>query len=84
MIPEGARKEVQLVCHYKIVSIVEKYNISYSMIVNLDQVPSNLVQSSGHTVAENGIAYVEIVGSDDKRSITAIFVVKLDGRFLPM
>lgn len=83
MIPEGARKEVQLVCHYKIVSNVEKYNISYSMIVNLDQAPSNLVQSSGHTM-ENGIAYVEIVGSDDKRSITAIFVVKLDGRFLPM
>ena len=54
------------------------------MIVNLDQAPSNLVQSSGHTVAENGIAYVEIVGSDDKRSITSIFVVKLDGRFLPM
>ena len=53
------------------------------MIVNLDQAPSNLVQSSGHTM-ENGIAYVEIVGSDDKRSITAIFVVKLDGRFLPM
>ena len=54
------------------------------MIVNLDQAPSNLEQSSRHTVAENGIAYVEIVGSGDKRLITATFVVKLDGRFLPM
>ena len=84
MIPEGARKEVKLFYHYKIVSIVEKYNISYSMIVNLDQAPSNLDQSSRHTVVENGIAYVEIVGSGDKRLITATFVVKLDGRFLPM
>ena len=46
MIPEGAPKEVKLFYHYKIVSIVEKYNISYSMIVNLDQAPSNLEQSS--------------------------------------
>ena len=44
MIPEGARKETELVYHYKIVSIVEIHNIPHSMIVNLDQTPSKYMQ----------------------------------------
>lgn len=44
MIPEGARKETELVYHYKIVSIVEIHNIPHSTIVNLDQTPSKYMQ----------------------------------------
>ena len=55
------------------------------MIVNLNQTPSKFVQSSRQTMTiKKGIANVEIVGSVDKQSITATFVVMLDGRFLPM
>ena len=54
------------------------------MIVNLDQAPSEFVESSRHTKAENGSANVGIIGSGEKQQITATFVVTLDRRFLPM
>ena len=38
-IPEGAKKEAEMVYLYKIVSMVEKYQIPKSMILNLDQTP---------------------------------------------
>lgn len=78
MIPDGARKEVELLYLNEIVSIVEKHHL------NLDQIPSKFVQSSPHTMRQKGSSNVEIVGSGDKRSTTATFVVMLVGKFLPM
>lgn len=54
------------------------------MIVNLDQTPSEFVQSPCHSVVEKSIVNVDLVGLGDKRSINATFVVTLYGRFLPM
>ena len=84
MIPDGAPKEVELLYLNEIVSIVEKHHIPSSMIANLDQIPSKFVQSSPHTMRQKGSSNVEIVGSGDKRSTTATFVVMLVGKFLPM
>ena len=66
MITECAQKETVLVYHDQIVSIVEKYNIPNSMIVNLDQTPSKHVQSLRHTMVEKSMANVEIFASSDK------------------
>ena len=38
-IPEGARKETELLYLHNIVVIVEKYEIPHSLIMNLDQIP---------------------------------------------
>ena len=38
-IPEGARKEAELLYLHNIVTIVEKYEIPHSLIMNLDQTP---------------------------------------------
>ena len=38
-IPEGARKEAELLYLHNIVTIVEKYEIPHSLIMNLDQNP---------------------------------------------
>ena len=84
MIPEGARKEAELIYLYEIVSVVEKHSIPSSLVVNLDQTPVKYVQASRHTMAKKGTSTVEIVGSGDKRSITVTFVISLDGKFLPM
>ena len=84
MIPKGAQKEAELLYLHEIVSIAERHAISSSMILNLDQTPCKLVQSSRYTMAKKGSTNVEIVGSGDKRSITATFVVLLSGSFLPM
>ena len=66
-ISKGAWKEAELVYHYKVESIVEKCYIPYFMIVNLDQAPSEFVESSRHTKAENGSADVGIIGSGEKQ-----------------
>ena len=84
MIPKGAQKEAELLYLHEIVSIAERHAISSSMIPNLDQTPCKFVQSSRYTMAKKGSTNVEIVGSGDKRSITATFVVSLSGSFLPM
>ena len=49
-IPEGARKEAELIYLHKIVSVVEKQSIPSSL--NLDQTPSKYVQASHHTMAK--------------------------------
>ena len=66
-ISKGAWKEAELVYHYKVESNAVKYNMPYSMIVNLDQAPSEFVESSRHTKAENGSANVGIIGSGEKQ-----------------
>ena len=38
-IPEGAKKEAQLIFHHEITSLVEKYSIPLSLVINIDQTP---------------------------------------------
>ena len=38
-IPEGARKEIELLFHHEIVSLIEEHDIPCSMIINIDQTP---------------------------------------------
>ena len=83
-IPEKARKEIEYQFHYDIVSKVGKYNIPDSLILNLDQIPSYLVPCKKFTMAKKGSNNVTIHGCNDKRTITATFVITLSGEFLPM
>ena len=75
-IPEKARKEIEYQFHYDIVSKGEKYNIP--------QTPSYLVPCKKFTMAEKGSNNVTIHGCNDKRTITATFVITISGEFLPM
>ena len=52
------------------------------MIVNLDQTPSKFMQSLRHTMTRKGIGNVEFAGLGGNRSITAAYVITLDGRLL--
>ena len=83
-IPEGARKEAELLFIHNIVSVVERYEIPDSLIMNMDQTPLKYVPAMNHTMAKRNSKSVAIAGSTDKRSITGTFVITLDGRFLPM
>ena len=51
-IPEGARKEAELIYLHKIVSDVEKHSIPSSLVVNLVQTPSKYVQAFRHAMAK--------------------------------
>ena len=81
-IPDKARKEIEYQFHFDIVSKVEKYNIPDALIINLDQTPSYLVPCKKFTMAPKGSTNVAIHGCDDKRPITATFVITLAGEFL--
>ena len=83
-IPEKARKEIEYQFHYDIVSKVEKYSIPDSLIMNLDQTPSYLVPCKKFRMAKKGRNNVTIHGCNDKRTITATFVITLSGEFLTM
>ena len=84
LIPEGALKEAELKFHHQIANYVEKYQIPPSLIINFDQTPSKYVQISLNTMEKEGTKNVPIFGIDDKRSITAIFSITMENKFLPM
>ena len=51
-IPEGAKKEAELLYLYNIVMIVEKCEIPHSLIMNSDQTPLKYVPAMNHTMAK--------------------------------
>ena len=83
-IPEAARKEVELLYLHNIVTIVKKYEIPHSLIMNLDQIPIKYIPIMNQSMAKQNYKSVSIAGSSDKRSITGTFTITLNGHFLPM
>ena len=83
-IPHGAFKEAQLLLTHDIVSKVDKYNIADSLIINIDQTPTNYAPVSRSTLTKKNSKAVAIKGSSDKRSINATFSITFSGKFLPM
>ena len=83
-IPEGAKKEAELLYLHNIVAIVEEHEIPPDLIMNLDQTVLKYVPVLHHTMAKKGAKSVSISGSADKRCITGTFVITLAGDFLPL
>ena len=84
IIPEGARKEAELMYLHDIVTKIETHNIPPQLAFNMGQTPSKYIQSSRYTMEKVGKKSVAIVGSCDKRAIPARFVIDFAGSFLPM
>lgn len=63
---------------------VKDLNIPADMILNWDQTPINLIPVGNWTMAKTNSSKIAIAGQNDKRNITAVLTVSLDGRFLPM
>ena len=68
-IPDGARKETQLLYLHDIVSLVDNHNIPDSLILNLDQTKLKYISSTNHTLAKKGSKFTGIAGPDDKQSL---------------
>ena len=81
-LPDGIRKENELLFYHQIVEKVERYDIPDSLILNFDQTPSKYVPAASTTLAKQNSKQVCIKGSDDKRSITSTFTITMDGKFL--
>ena len=74
-LPESARKEIECLFLYEIVSKVEKNTIPDSLTISFDQTPLKMVQCGNNTLAKENSKVVAIVGIDDKRSITALIAL---------
>ena len=62
IIPEGARKEVELIYLYDIVAKIETYNIPYQIAFNMDQTPSKYIQRSRYNMEKSASKSVVIAG----------------------
>ena len=82
--PDGAKKETQLLYLCDIVSLVDSHNIPDSLILNLDQTKLKYIPSANHTLAKKGSKSIGIAGSYDKGCITVTFTVSFKESFLPM
>ena len=66
-ISAGAKKEVELTFLHKIVNNVEKFQISSSLVLNLDQTNSKFLSMGKTTVAEKGSDSVPISSLSEKK-----------------
>ena len=66
-IPEGARKEAELLYLHDIVSVIEKRSIPRNLVMNLDQTPLKYIPAMQHTMAKKNSTSVLIIGSSDKK-----------------
>ena len=83
-IPDGARKEAELIFHHEIVSKIEKFQIPDSVIINIDQTPSKFAPASSPTLTKKNSKHVSIAGSLYKKAIMATFGVTFSNVLLPM
>ena len=81
-LPDGIRKENELLFYHQIVEKVEHYDLPDSLILNFDQTPSKYVPVASTTLAKRNSKQVCIKESDDKRLIIATFTITMDGKFL--
>ena len=66
-LPDGIRKESELLFHHQIVEKVEKYDIPDSLIVNIDQTPSKYVPVASTTQSETQSKLVSRVPTTEDR-----------------
>ena len=64
-------------------AILER-NIPAPLLVNLNQAPLSYISPEKYTFSFKGVKNVPVKGVDDKRQISATFVVSLTGKFLPI
>ena len=67
----------------EIKAIVTMEEILSSVILNWDHTGLKYVPVSSWMMAKQGSKKVSVAGIDDKRQITAVFTITLDGQFLP-
>ena len=69
-------------CSISVLVLMEE--IPDALILNWDHTALKYVPVSCWTMAEQGVKKVSIAGIDDKRQITGVFTVTLDGQSLPV
>ena len=64
-------------------STITMEEIKPELVLNWDQTGLKIVPSSSWTMDRSGSHRVELIGTDDRRQITAVFCGSFVGDFLP-
>ena len=83
-IPEGAKKEGQLIFHHEITSLVKKYSIPPSLVVNIDQTPLKYAPVASRTMGKKNSKHFHVADFSYKQAITGTFGITFSNFFLPM
>ena len=81
-IPEGVKKEAELLFIHDIFDHIEKNKIPQTMVLNVDQTPLKYVSCGKMTMAEKNSKRVPMKGVSDKRMVTETFTISWSGNFL--
>ena len=82
-IPEGAKKEAEILFLHQINDLVEENNILPAFIMNFDQTPLKYAPVTSQTLAEKGSKHVGISGMAYRKSLTTTFGITFSNTFLP-
>ena len=82
--PKKFLKEEKCTFQRKFANVKLDDDVPSALILNLDQTPLSYVSPAKYTFSSKGSKNVSIKGLDDKRQITATFVVSATGFFLPI
>ena len=77
-------EEEKLIFQRNISNVILDYEVPSALVLNLDQTPLSYVSPGKYTFSSKGLKNVPIKGLDDKRQITATFVVSASCSFLPI
>ena len=69
------RKKTEFIFLHDITSKVEKYNIPFVLIININQIPLKYIPAGNETLTTLGKHSVTIKGSADKQSVTGTFAI---------
>ena len=61
-IPEVARKEADLLFHHEITSLVERYSIPPTVVINIDQTPLKYAPVLSRTIATKNSKHAQVAG----------------------
>ena len=82
--PEGVKKKAEFLYINYIVDLTETHTIPVLLVLKVDQSPLKYVPCGITTLAQKLSSAVPIKGVSDKRMITGVFTISLDGQCLPM
>ena len=82
--PNGAIKEVGFVFHPNIIDIVDRYQISPSLIKNCDQTSLKYAPVSSQTLDKKNVKTVAMSELSYRKALTVSFGITFSNHFLPM
>ena len=83
-LPQGLKREAELLYTHDIANVIETHKFLKSMVLNLDQTPVKDIPYGKTTLAKQNMSSVPVSSVSDKWMITATFTIALDGTFLPI